>query len=322
MIEIPILIVIGAIILDLALGDPKNKYHPTAWIGIIIAKLVPFAKTENARMDMFTGTILTVFVSAFVVILLLLYGLLITNLSDIISKIIIIIIGAILLKTTIAVKGLQKHGHLVITALSTNNIEDARDRLSMLVKRNTKHLDREHIISGVLESTSESIVDGITGPLFYFGLFGLPGAFVYRTINTIDSMIGYKNDLFKNVGWFGANSDKILNYLPSRITACVMVLAAFLTGADWKNAFFTMIRDGRKTSSPNAGYPMATMAGALRTRFEKIDHYVLGNGTVELDVDHFRSAILLMKITCILFCGLVTIPLIILLDYLGWLIYV
>jgi adenosylcobinamide-phosphate synthase len=188
----------------------------------------------------------------------------------------------------------------------------------MLVKRSTKDLDRNHIISGVLESTSENIVDGITGPLFYFGLFGLPGAFVYRTINTIDSMIGYKNTLFANVGWFGANCDKVLNYLPARITGYVMILAAALIGADWKNSLQTLLRDGRKTSSPNAGFPMAAMAGALGTRFEKIDHYVLGNGTADLDVRHFRSAVLLMKVTCILFCGLVTIPLITILYYLGW----
>jgi adenosylcobinamide-phosphate synthase len=154
--------------------------------------------------------------------------------------------------------------------------------------------------------------------MFYFGIFGLAGAFVYRTINTIDSMIGYKNTMFANVGWFGANCDKILNYLPSRITGGVMIVAAALIGADWKGAMQTLLRDGSKTSSPNAGYPMAAMAGALGTKFEKIDHYVLGNGTAELDTHHFRSAVLLMKVTCILFCGLVTIPLITLLHYLGW----
>jgi adenosylcobinamide-phosphate synthase len=211
---------------------------------------------------------------------------------------------------------------LVMAALSKNNLEEARERLSMLVKRNTKDLDRNHIVSGVLESTSENIVDAITGPLFYFGLFGLPGAFVYRTINTVDSMIGYKNTLFRNVGWFGANCDKVLNYLPARITAYVMILAAALIGADWKNSLITIQQDGRKTSSPNAGYPMAAMAGALGTRFEKIDHYSLGNGTTNLDENHFRSAVLLMKVTSILFCILVTIPLIIVLYYLGWWIHV
>jgi adenosylcobinamide-phosphate synthase len=227
-----------------------------------------------------------------------------------------------LLKTTIAIRGLEKHGNLVMESISRNNLDEARSRLSMLVKRNTKDLDRNHVISATLESVSENIVDGITGPLFYFGLFGLPGAFVYRTINTIDSMIGYKTALFRNVGWFGANCDKVLNYLPARITGLVIILAAVFVRADWKNSLTIMRSDGKKTESPNAGYPMAAMAGALGTKFEKIDHYTLGNGTVELDERHFRSAVLLMKVTGILFCVLVTVPLIAFLSYLGWWIHV
>jgi adenosylcobinamide-phosphate synthase len=207
-------------------------------------------------------------------------------------------------------------------SIQRNNLGEAQDRLAMLVKRNTKQLDKNHIVSGVLETTSENIVDGVTGPLFYFGLFGLPGAFVYRTINTFDSMVGYRDSIFSNVGWFAANCDKALNYIPARITGYVMVLSALLVGADWKNALYTMKSDGNKTSSPNAGIPMAAMAGALHTRFEKINHYTLGNGTTELDQTHFKSAILLMKVTCILFCAMVTIPSIVILSYLGWWIHV
>lgn len=319
---VPILIVVGALVLDFAFGDPKNKYHPTAWIGALIARLVPFAKGKTPTVEKLGGAGVTLCATAIVAAVLVSYEFFIKNLTDVISTIIVILIGSLLLKTTIAIRGLEKHGILVMEALSKNNLEEARARLSMLVKRNTKDLDRNHIVSGVLESTSENIVDGLTGPMFYFGLFGLPGAFVYRTVNTIDSMVGYKNTLFRNVGWFGANCDKVLNYLPARITAYVMVLAAVLIGADWKSSLITMRQDGRKTQSPNAGYPMAAMAGALRTRFEKIDHYSLGNGTTELDENHFRSAVLLMKVTCLLFCTLVTIPMILVLYYLGWWIHV
>jgi adenosylcobinamide-phosphate synthase len=315
---VPILIAIGALALDFAFGDPKNKCHPTAWVGSLIARLVPFAKGNNPTAEKIGGVGVTLCSTAIVITLIMSYELFTKNLTDIISTIFIVLISAVLLKTTIAIRGLEKHGMLVMDALSKNNLEEARTRLSMLVKRNTKDLDRNHIVSGVLESTSENIVDGITGPLFYFGLFGLPGAFAYRTVNTIDSMIGYKNTLFRNVGWFGANCDKVLNYLPARITAYVMILAAVLVGADWKNSLHTIRKDGSKTPSPNAGYPMAAMAGALRTRFEKINHYSLGNGTEEPDLHHFRSAVLLMKATSLLFCALVTIPLITILYYLGW----
>ncbi|HSA98778.1 MAG TPA: cobalamin biosynthesis protein [Candidatus Nitrosotenuis sp.] len=322
MILIPILTVFFALTLDLVFGDPKNKFHPTAWVGTVIARLVPLAKNQNQTREKIGGILVTVLASALVVVLLLPYEYAIRNVSGTVLTIIVILVGSLLLKTTIAIRGLEKHGKLVMESISKNNLEEARSRLAMLVKRTTKDLDRNHIISATLESTSENIVDGITGPLFYFGLFGLPGAFVYRTINTIDSMIGYKTALFRNVGWFGASCDKVLNYLPARITGLVMILAAVLVRADWKNCLITMRRDGKNTESPNAGYPMAAMAGALGTRFEKIDHYTLGNGTMILDESHFRSAVLLMKVTGILFCVLITMPLIILLSYLGWWIHV
>jgi adenosylcobinamide-phosphate synthase len=161
-------------------------------------------------------------------------------------------------------------------------------------------------------------VDGVTGPLFYYAIFGLPGAFVYRVINTADSMIGYNTDIFKNVGWFAANCDKILNYIPSRLTGFIMILSAMILGNNWRKSYEIMIRDGRKTKSPNAGYPMAAIAGALEAKFEKIDHYSLGDGNISFTKDHVKSAISIMKVTSILFCGIIVVPIIFLLSYLGW----
>ncbi len=310
-----IMIVAFALGLDFAVGDPKNKYHPTAWIGKLIAKITPFAKNSEKL-----GGVVLVF-SVVTIVSLLLLGLELTiNLItlDYVSLIVSIVIGTILLKTTIAIRGMEKHAIAVVESIEQNDIEKARDNLALIVKRNTKDLDKNHVLSGVLESVSENTVDGITGPLFYYGLFGLPGAFVYRTINTIDSMIGYKNSIFKNVGWFGANCDKVLNYIPSRLTALVMVLSAKIIGVNWKNSYQIMIRDGSKTESPNAGYPMAALAGALQTKFEKIDHYSLGDGNLEITKEHIKSAIALMKVTSILFAGIVTVPIIIVLSYLGW----
>lgn len=315
------LVAIGAILLDLAFGDPRSKYHPTAWVGTLIAKLVPLAKSQNPTTEKIAGIIVTISITGLVAALLVSFEIF-ADFNDILSTIIMTVIGSILLKTTIAIRGLEQHGRKVMESITSNNLGEAQDRLAMLVKRSTKQLDKNHVVSGVLETTSENIVDGVTGPLFYFGLFGLPGAFVYRTINTFDSMIGYRDSIFSNVGWFAANCDKVLNYIPARITGYVMVFAAMIVGADWKNALHTMRTDGKKTSSPNAGIPMAAMAGALHTKFEKIDHYSLGNGTTELNQAHFKSAITLMKATCVLFCGIVTIPSIILLSYLGWWIHV
>jgi len=169
-----------------------------------------------------------------------------------------------------------------------------------------------------LESVSENTVDGITGPLFYYAIFGLPGAFVYRAINTIDSMVGYKTTLFKNVGWFGAKCDTVLNYAPSRLTGLVMILGALILGYNWKESLYIMRRDSRKLESSNAGFPMAALAGALGTKLEKMNCYTIGNGSIEFTKSHIISAVTLMKVSSILFCGMVTIPIIVTLSFLGW----
>jgi len=314
-----ITIIFFALVIDFTLGDPKNKFHPTAWIGSLIAKLTPSLKNSSDNLEKLGGIILIVISSIIVVSLITFLDVGINLITiDYLSIIISIIVSGILLKTTIAIKGMEKHALAVVNSLENNNITSARNSLSMIVKRNTKDLDKNHVLSGVIESISENTVDGVTGPLFYFGLFGLPGAFVYRVINTADSMIGYKTNIFKNIGWFAANCDKILNYLPSRLTGLVMIFSAMILGNDWKRSYRIMIRDGRKTESPNAGYPMAAIAGALGTKFEKIDHYSLGDGEISFSKEHVKSTIALMKVTSIIFCGIVVVPTVLLLSYLGW----
>jgi len=314
-----ILIIGFAIILDLVVGDPRNKYHPTAWIGNFISNLVPLFKNENIHLEKFGGILIVLISTAVVGGLLVVLNLKLDSIigNELLTIIVTIIVGAILLKTTIAIRGMEKHALAVADALENDDIDDARVNLAMITKRKTKDLDKNHVLSGVLESISENTVDGVTGPLFYFSLFGLPGAFVYRVINTIDSMIGYKTEMFRNLGWFGANCDTILNYLPSRITGLVMVLASMLLGNDWKQSYEILKKDSCKTSSPNAGYPMAALAGALDTKFQKVDHYTIGTGSIYLSIKHIRSAIVLMKVTTILFFGIVTIPIITILSYMG-----
>lgn len=314
-----ILVVFFALVLDLTLGDPRTKFHPTAWIGSFIAKLTPHTKNSSENLEKLGGVFIILISIGIVVSLVISLDIGINLISvDYIYIVVSVIAGSVLLKSTIAIKGMEKHAVAVVAALEQDNISFARDNLSMIVKRNTKNLDKNHVYSGVLESISENTVDGITGPLFYFAFFGLLGAFVYRVVNTADSMIGYKTDIFKNVGWFGANCDKILNYIPSRLTGFIMVLSAMILGNNWKKSFEIMIRDGKKTLSPNAGYPMAAIAGALGAKFEKIDHYSLGDGNISFTKDHVRSAILIMKVTSILFCGMVVVPILLFLSYLGW----
>ena len=314
------IIIIGlAIMLDLIFGDPKNRYHPTAWIGNFIGNLVPLFKNENVNLEKFGGILIVLISTAVVGILLITLNLKLDSIigNEFVNIIVIIVVSAILLKTTMAIRGMEKHALAVTNALENNDIDEARVNLAMITKRKTKNLDKNHILSGVLESISENTVDGITGPMFYFALFGLPGAFIYRVINTIDSMIGYKTEMFKNLGWFGANCDNILNYIPSRLTAMTMVLGAMLLRHDWKNCYEIFKRDGKKTDSPNAGYPMAALAGALGTKLEKIEHYSLGTDIQEITSKKVKDAIALMKITSLLFYGIVSIPIILFISFVG-----
>jgi len=326
LILIPIIAVMFALALDFLFGDPQNRYHPTVWMGKLIGKSVPYIKSKNPITDKINGMILLVLVVTIISILITLFSYSLKYLENLGSnelyKILImatsIILVGILLKTTIAIKGMEEHASKIMDSLSKNDLSSARVRLSMIVKRDTKNLDKQHVISATLESISENIVDGITGPLFYFSIFGLIGAFVYRSINTADSMIGYKTEIFKNMGWFAANSDKILNFIPSRLTSLVMVFSCIVLKEDWRHSIHIMKRDGSKTESPNAGYPMATLAGALGIKFEKMEHYVLGDGNSEITERHFKSAISIMKVTTILFVLFFTVPVILILSYLGW----
>jgi len=325
LILIPIIAVMFALVLDLIFGDPKNRYHPTVWMGKLIGKSIPYVKSQNSITDKINGILLLVLLITIVSILITSLSYSLKYLENLVSnglyKILFmgasIVIVGILLKTTIAIKGMEEHASKIIDSISKNDLGGARVQLSMIVKRDTKNLDKQHVISATLESISENIVDGITGPLFYFSIFGLIGAFVYRTVNTADSMIGYKTEIFRNIGWFAANCDKILNFLPSRLTSLVMVFSCIVLKEDWKHSIHIMKRDGPKTESPNAGYPMATLAGALGIKFEKMEHYVLGDGNSEITERHFRSAISIMKVTTILFVLLFTVPMILLLSYLG-----
>ena len=312
-----------AILIDLIFGDPKNRYHPTAWIGTLIAKFTPLAKHQNSIFEKIGGVLIIVIISSIVILLLLSLDFGISLIfTDYISLVVSVLVGIMLLKSTIAIRGMEKHAINVLESLENNNLNMARNHLSMIVKRNTTNLDKNHVLSGVLESISENTVDGITGPMFYYAFFGLPGAFFYRIVNTADSMIGYKNDLFKNLGWFTATCDTILNYIPSRLTGLMMIISAAILHNNWRHSYKIMMRDGKKTESPNAGYPMAALAGALETKFEKINHYKLGDGEIILTKQHVISAINIMKLTSILFFGIIIIPIILILSFLGWWIYV
>ncbi|MEP0825656.1 MAG: cobalamin biosynthesis protein [Nitrososphaera sp.] len=290
---------------DLLFGDPPNRYHPVAWLGRLIGHFVPRLKGGAERAK---GTIFAI--SLVAAVGLAIHFAVFASMVYLGGIIALIIASAIVLKIAIAVTGMERHAKAIMSCLEAGDLVGARQNLSMIVRRKTDDLDEQHIMSATIECVSESTVDGITAPIFYYSLLGPAGAFAYRTINTLDSMVGYKDEYFKDIGWMSARLDTAANYVPARITAFLMVVSARMLGADWKNSLSMLQRDHAKTFSPNAGYPMATMAGALRVRLEKVGHYALGDDQEPATLEKCKEAISIMKLTTLLFCLGVSAPII------------
>lgn len=302
----------GGIAIDWIIGDPPNKYHPVAWLGQLIGFFLPRLKGGSERAK---GAILAI---SLVIMVALAVHFLVYASKYLAGLVELAIVSAIIFKITIAMKGMELHTKAIMNSLEACDLKATRHNLSMIVRRKTGDLDEQHILSATIECISESTVDGITGPIFYYSLFGPAGAFAYRAINTLDSMVGYPDEYFKDIGWMSARLDTAANYIPARITAFLMVISARILGADWKNSLDILHRDHDKTFSRNAGYPMATMAGALRIRLEKIGHYTLGDNQEPVTVEKCKKAISIMKLTTLLFYIVVSIPVMSFLYLIGW----
>lgn len=310
---------IGGILIDILFGDPPNKYHPVSWLGVLIGFFIPQLRGDRVDHDVnkqkLGGMI-------FAIVLVALIGIttqfLVSMCLHIFGLVATAILTALILKIALAIKGMEKHAIEIINALERGDIKSAQHNLSLIVRRETRQLSRQDVLSATIECVGESTVDGIIAPLFFYSILGPAGALSYRIINTLDSMVGYKDDYYKNIGWMSAKLDTIANYVPARITSLLMVISSRLLGADWKNSMQILRRDHSKTNSLNAGYPMATMAGALRIKLEKVGHYSLGENREPLSIAKCKIAISIMKLTTILFSLSFSIPMVLILYLLGW----
>lgn len=176
------------------------------------------------------------------------------------------IAAAGLISTAIARRGLGRAGRAVHAPLAAGELEEARRRLAEIVGRDTAHLPAGEVARGAVETVAENAGDAVVAPLFYAFLGGAPLALAYRAVNTLDAMVGYRDERYRHLGWAAARLDDLVNLLPARLTGGLMVLAAGLTGMDWRAAWRVMRRDARRHPSPNAGYPEAAAAGALGVR--------------------------------------------------------
>lgn len=307
---------VTGILLDIVIGDPSNKYHPVSWLGKIIERVTPSLKCgENSVNERINGIIF----SCGLIFSVSLLTLVLTSLTvQFLGFVFTLILLAILLKISIALKGMESCTLQIIHSIEEGNLEKARSDLSLIVRRNTGTLDEEYIQSATIECISESTVDGIISPIFYYSIFGPVGCIAFRVVNTLDSMIGYTNDYYKDIGWMSAKLDTIFNFVPARVTGLLIVVAASMVKGDWRNSFRVLLRDHNKTASINAGYPMSSMAGALRVKLEKLGSYTLGDRIEKITTDKCILAVKIMKITTILFCAAFSFPLIFILSYIGW----
>ena len=264
-----------ALVVDLLLGDPPNRYHPVTVMGRWIAWGKESAPRQGRVGPLLAGT--SILLSGIAASLSV--GYLLERLTTRFPRSLGILIQAGILKTTFSLHGLIRAAEDVYQALARDDLPAARHWLSWhLVSRDTSALSASQVAAATIESVAENASDGIVAPLFYYALGGLPLALGYRFANTADAMLGYRDETHEWLGKFPARLDDALNWIPARLSAVLILLAAWVLGEDSVSAWHTWRRDAAKTASPNAGHPMSAMAGALGVELEKVGHYRLGAG--------------------------------------------
>jgi adenosylcobinamide-phosphate synthase len=303
-----------AFLIDVVFGEYPDRVHPTIGIGKLIAYLKPKLKNADAKIEKANGVLLALAVILIVAVPVFLLLFWLRQSFGVYGHIAYIIVGAVLFKATFAVKGMGQYTKPIAAALKKNDLAEARRWLPFIVRRDPNTLNERQVTSAAVESIAESTTDGITAPFFFFAIFGVAGAFAYRVINTLDSMVGYKNVENKNIGWFSANLDTITNYIPARLTAYLMVASSFLLRENWRESWRILQRDKAKTASVNAGWTISAMAGALDTQLEKPGHYTLGDDH-GITPEHINRALRVMMLTAVLFGIVVVLPILALRIY-------
>lgn len=262
------LILVAAILLDLVVGDPRWLPHPVVLIGKLISSLEQSWNRGKNRVGkgivLTTAVIIIVFFVSFVIVFS----------AYQIHPVAGILVEIYFISTTIAIKGLRTAAQSVLNHLILGNLGEARKSVSMIIGRDTKSLSESEVVRGTVETVAENTVDGITAPLFWAIIGGGPLAMVYRAINTLDSMVGYKNEKFKQFGWASAKLDDVVNWIPARLTAlAIWVAAFFIKGSKKKHGWKITWRDARKHPSPNSGWSEAMVAGLLGIQLGGINYY-------------------------------------------------
>lgn len=321
--SIDIAIVASAFLIDLAIGDPRALPHPVVGMGRLISKLeqplrraaagpllrrlarpLGGASDEDKALKLAGIAYPVVLVGGSILLgwtILLLLGLLHPWLAY----------GAAawMISTTIAAKGLGDAGMDIYRLLKKDKLPEARYALSMIVGRDTDKLGESEITRGAVETVAENIVDAIVSPLFYAFIGGAPLALAYRAANTLDSMVGYKNEKYKDLGWASARFDDLANWIPARLSALAIAAAAALLRLRAGRVLGTVRRYARLHPSPNSGFPESAVAGALGVQLGGLNYYKgvasdrarMGEPLRPLEAEHIRLVVRIMYASSILF---------------------
>ncbi|HET6147529.1 MAG TPA: adenosylcobinamide-phosphate synthase CbiB [Polyangia bacterium] len=263
----------GAFTFDWLIGEPPARLHPVVWMGKAIAFAERRVPARGPLAQLGAGALIALAVPALFAggAALLLAAAAHTRLPGI-----GLLVATWLLTSTFALRALGVAARAVSRALARGDVVAGRRGLASLCSRDAAALDAPALVAATIESLAENASDSVVAPLFFFALFGIPGAVFYRAVNTLDAMIGY-HGRYEYLGKAAARLDDLLNLAPARLTALLLLLAGALAGADASRGWAILRRDGGKTESPNAGRPMAAMAGLLGVELAKVGHYRLGD---------------------------------------------
>jgi len=286
--------IILAYILDLILGDPCWLPHPIKGIGRLAKKLErPLRRTVKSERT--AGIVFTV------VILGIVWGLTFILIRQAVSfnRYLGLGFSIMFIYASLAVKDLKVESMRVCRALEKGNIVVARKKLSLIVGRDTQNMDEKDIIRATVETIAENTVDGIIAPLFYAFIGGAPLALTYKAVNTLDSMVGYKNARYRYFGWASARLDDLVNFIPARLSVLFLPMAAWFAGKDVLGSWQTARRDGIKHPSPNSGFPEAAIAGALGVQLGGLNFYnsvasskpFIGDALNPLEIRHIKESL-------------------------------
>ena len=289
-----------AYVLDLIFGDPQNVVHPVQVIGKIISAGEKVLLRKKYKF--LAGAVLNIFTVSITYTLMYLIS------KSVKISVFFMSIEIYLMYTIFSINSLAREGNRVYRIMKEGDIEKARKDLSYLVSRDTEMMDEKMIIRSTMETISENTVDGIVAPMFYMFLGGMPLAMAYKAINTLDSMVGYKNEKYMDFGKFSAKVDDAVNFIPARITGILIVLASMILGYDYKNSLKIFIRDRKNHSSPNSAHSEASVAGALGVQFggkvsyfgKETDKPTIGDKTKEFELEDIRKNIRIMYVTSFL----------------------